>query len=97
MIEYAMKTVKLLATLRDIAGASQIEVSLDNVATVGDLIDAIGVVCPELKDMAIDEAGELTGIIHIMVNGRNIVWLQGMDTAISAADELCVMPMVGGG
>ena len=92
-----MKTVKLLAMLRDVAGAHELEVPLADGATVRDMIDALGAVCPALRAKVVNADGELTGAAQIMINGRNVKWLQGLDTRIAATDELCLLPMVGGG
>ncbi len=70
-----MASIKLFATLRDIAGAKVLEVSFENVSI----------------------ARDLTGQVHILVNGRNIMWLQGLDTPISEADNVVLIPPVAGG
>ena len=41
--------------------------------------------------------GELTGLVHILVHGRNIQWLQGLDTPICEQDILTFLPPSAGG
>ena len=96
-IDPAMKTVKLLAMLRDVAGANELEVALTDGDTVRDLIEAVGAACPALRAKLVTAEGELSTAAQIMLNGRNVKWMQGVDTPIAAADELCLLPMVGGG
>lgn len=91
-----MKNLKLFATLRDVVGAPSISVPFEE-GTVRDLISAIRQVNPVLAAKIVDDQGELTGLVHIFVEGRNIDWLQGLDTPIRPADDLFLIPPVAGG
>lgn len=92
-----MKTVRLLAMLRQVAGAEELTVPFAGGGTVRELVSSVGDACPELKAKVLDGDGELTGFVHIMVNGRLIRWLDGLDTAVALDDEVVMMPMIGGG
>ena len=92
-----MRTIKLLATLRDLAGTREITVPFENGGTVRELLHAVHEVSPELGDKILDQNGQLTGLVHVFVHGRNIDWLQGLDTVVSEADELMLIPPVAGG
>ncbi len=92
-----MKTIKLLAMLRNVAGAKELTVPLEDDCTVRDMLQAVGHACPPLGEKIIDEHGELSGGVQVMVNGRNVNWLAGLETKIGGDDELCILPMVGGG
>lgn len=91
-----MRKIKLLATLRIIAGVSEIAVDFEQ-GTVGGLIDQIRTVNPVLATEIVDEAGELTGAVHILVHGRNAVWLQGLNTPIAPDDIITLIPPSAGG
>lgn len=93
----AMKTIKLLAMLRNVAGAKELTVPLEDGCSVRDMVAAVANACPPLGDKLIDEHGELSGGVQVMLNGRNVNWLAGLDTKIGDDDELCILPMVGGG
>lgn len=92
-----MKTLKLMATLRDWVGDKVLDVPFEDGRTVRDLIDAIGQVNPELKAKMVDDNGDLNGVVHILVSGRNILWLDGMDTVIEADDQVALIPPAAGG
>lgn len=92
-----MRTIKLLATLRDLAGAKEITVPFENGGTVRELLHAVQQVSPELGAKILDQNGQLSGLVHVFVQGRNIDWLQGLDTVIDESDELMLIPPVGGG
>lgn len=93
-----MATIKLFATLRDIAGGIKtLDVPLDNVETARDLALAISGASPPLGKELLDAHGELTGRVHILVNGRNIEWLDGLDTPVNSGDLLVLIPPAAGG
>ncbi len=92
-----MKTLKLLATLRDVAGTKDITVPFENGQTVRDLILSIQGINPELGAAIVDTDGQLTGLVNILVQGRNTVWLQGLDTVIKDSDTVVLLPPAAGG
>ena len=92
-----IRTIKLFATLRDIAGTKELQIPADGIKTARDLIRAVQQANPALGAEILDENGELTGQVHILVNGRNIEWLNGLDTPISDEDTLVLIPPVAGG
>lgn len=91
------KTVKLFATLRDITGKKTITVPFEDGQTVRKLIDDISLIEPELHNKIVDEHGEMTGLVHILVHGRNIEWLHGLDTPIKKSDQITLLPPSAGG
>jgi len=91
------KKLKLLSTLRDAVGIKEVVISIENGQTVRDMIEVIGSVNGTLRKKIIEENGELTGLVHILVNGRNIMWLQGLDTILTENDEIILLPPTAGG
>jgi MoaD family protein len=91
-----MKEVKLLATLRDVHGSSRLEVPFTT-GTTREMIAAIGEASPAVAREMLNEDGTLSGLVHIFVNGRNIEWLDGLDTEIKEGDQLTLIPPTAGG
>jgi molybdopterin synthase sulfur carrier subunit len=91
------KRLKLFATLRDIVGKKEMTVPFRAGQTVRDLLDSIAEIHPELGREIMTDDGELTGLVHVMVHGRNIQWLDGLDTTIKEDDILVLMPPSAGG
>ena len=52
---------------------------------------------PGLRPEMVDEQGNLLQRIQIMVNGRNIRYLNGLDTVLSDTSSVAIFPPVGGG
>lgn len=91
------KTIKLFATLRDITGKKTLTVSFEEGQTVRKLISDLSTLEPALHNKIVDENGEMTGLVHVLVHGRNIDWLNGLDTTIRAEDQIVFMPPSAGG
>jgi molybdopterin synthase catalytic subunit len=77
--------IKLFATLRDRAGHTSVQVSLDEPASVQDLLDALAVSHPEL-------APALSTAL-VAVNKQ----FAFPDTLLAASDEIALFPPVSGG
>lgn len=92
-----MKKIRLFATVRAEVGEKYITVPFESGGTVRDLIDQIIARYPTLGGKMLDEAGELTSAVHVFVHGRNIEWLDGLDTVITESDEVFLMPPTAGG
>lgn len=92
-----MTTIKLLAGLQKIAGEPNLDLPLNGIRVVRELTAAVARLYPAVGAEIVDETGTLTGKVHILVNGRNIEWLQGMDTPINEGDTVVLMPPIAGG
>ena len=89
--------VKVYATLRPIVGGADVPTTVQPGQPIRDLVDEMVTRWPDLRAEILDANGNLQRRIQIMVNGRNIIYLNGMDTAISPDDSIAIFPPVGGG
>lgn len=92
-----LKTIKLFATLRDITGKKEMTIDIEDGQTVAQMIDQLRDQSPELAREIVDDNGELTGLVHIVVHGRHIQWLDGLETTIRESDIIVLMPPSAGG
>jgi len=87
-------TVKIPAQLRDTAsGNATVDVSGE---TVGQALDAVFEAHPALKDRISDENG-VRRFINLYVNGEDVRFLDGVNTATPPGCELTILPAVAGG
>jgi len=92
-----IKAIRLSATLRTLAGAKSIEVPLPPGATVRDLLVHLIDAYPLLADRVIGPDGGLSEGIQLIISGRHIDFLQGLDTPIGAQDDVLMIPPLSGG
>lgn len=89
--------VKLFATLRLALGRGSVQIESEGPVTVGALIDSVSeAVGQDVRSYLLNEDGSLQIGTMILVNGKNIHHLDGLDTIIENAD-VSIFPPAGGG
>ncbi|HEY8346659.1 MAG TPA: ubiquitin-like small modifier protein 1 [Symbiobacteriaceae bacterium] len=90
--------VKLFANLQQVAGCPRVEVSVGEDATVRDVLDALFAKVPALREHILEPDGQtVRPFVSIMVQGRLIRDLQGLDTPVTGVSEIAIFPPVAGG
>ena len=88
-------TVRIPTPLRRLtAGADQVQLE---VSDLSQMIDRLETDYPGVKERLLDEDGELRYFVNIYVNGEDIRFDQGLNTAIKSGDEISIVPAVAGG
>lgn len=65
--------------------------------TLAEMIDGLEQEFPGLKDRLCDETGELRRFVNVYVNGEDVRFQQGLQTALSGNEEVSIVPAVAGG
>ena len=89
-------TVRAFADYREIIG-NEVELVLPEGETIGALLSDIAECHPELKRQMFVKKGELKEFINILINGRNIAFLNNMATVLVDGDIIALFPPVAGG
>jgi len=87
--------VKIPTQLRAASGGDG-EVVVDG-STVTEVLDALFVVHPELRERLCDEDGGLRRFVNVYVGGEDIRFGQGLQTPVPAGAEVQILPAVAGG
>jgi molybdopterin synthase sulfur carrier subunit len=66
-------------------------------ATVAAIVADLDKRHPGIRDRICDESGAVRRFVNIFVNGEDIRFLQNLDTAVKAGDEVSVVPAIAGG
>jgi MoaD family protein len=88
-------TVKIPSQLRAAAGGAS-EAQVEG-ATVGEVLDALFDQHGELRDRLADPEGTLRRFVNVYVDGEDIRFGDGLDTAVKPGGEVQILPAVAGG
>lgn len=92
------QTIILLAQLRALAGDKTISLTVEDGATVRDLLRALAEAYPALGARVLGADGTLRPEIQLLVDGRHLSLLPaGADTPVAGARELMLVPPISGG
>ena len=88
--------VEFHAAIQNVFGEKSTRVTQSSPLTVRKLLD---VVCTshERHEKIFDDSGQLRSDVTIFRNGRNIVFLEGLNTELNNGDKIALFPPVTGG
>jgi molybdopterin synthase sulfur carrier subunit len=90
--------VNFYATLRQIVGKKTVDLDIPENSTAHQVLDEVIRTYPGLKKELLDGNGELYGHVHMLINGRDVCFLNnGLDTVITKEDTINFFPAIGGG
>ncbi len=65
--------------------------------TLRQLIDSMESQYPGIKERLCDEDGNLRNFVNVYVNGEDVRFMDGIDSATGDGDEVSIVPAVAGG
>lgn len=66
-------------------------------ATLGEIIDSMESQFPGIKARICDDDGNLRNFVNVFVNGEDVRFIDGVDSATADGDEISIVPAVAGG
>ncbi len=88
-------TVKIPTPLRSLTGDRD-KIDAQG-ATLAALVDELDGSFPGMRERLCDEGGGLRRFVNVYVNGEDVRFLEGLDTALGDGDEVSIVPAVAGG
>jgi molybdopterin synthase sulfur carrier subunit len=88
-------TVKIPTPLRGLTG-DQDKVDAQG-ATLSALVEELEGSFPGMRERLCDDEGGLRRFVNVYVNGEDVRFLQGLETALGDGDEVSIVPAVAGG
>lgn len=88
---------KFFAFIREVAGVNEVEVEVEDDTTIVDLIKKLSERLPQKFREFVFEGHEVSKNIIILVNGKGISELDGLETKLKSGDEVALLPPVSGG
>ncbi|MDI6871165.1 MAG: MoaD family protein [Bacillota bacterium] len=87
--------VQLFSLLRRLTKTGTVEVQAGTVKeALAALVERFG---PALAAELFDASGEVKPLYNLLLNGRNIAYLSGLDTPLAEGDTLTIIPPAAGG
>lgn len=87
--------VRIPTHLRRLTGGLS-EVEVDG-PRVGDMIDHLESEYPGIKELLVDQAGEIHRFVNLYVNDEDVRYLDGRRTVLEDGDRVSIVPAVAGG
>jgi len=88
-------TLKVFGGLREALGTPERSIRLSRAASLDTLLERLRIDEPAFAQR-LDE-GLAKGYLNILRNGRNVRFLDGLETQLSEGDVIACLPPVGGG
>ena len=88
-------TLKVFGGLRQLRECPIEERSIAADSTIEDLWAGLALDASEFVEKLRD--GVAQGYLHVLLNGRNIVFLDGSETRLKDGDTVAILPPIGGG
>ena len=88
--------VKFFATFRELFGGNSVELEFDEGTVMQNLLDFL---CdsPERWHEMFEKQSVLKTYVKVLKDGRNIQFLDGMNTRLEEGNVISIFPPVGGG
>jgi len=90
--------VRLFANLREFAKTKAVVEDIKSGTSVGDVLQKI---CARFgarfREQVLNKRGQPNENVKVLLNGHNIVFLQGTATKLRDGDVIAIFPPVGGG
>jgi len=91
-------TVRFIGAFRSMSGKSRLTITFEDIVSLKEAVKKIVKKLPKLKRALIDPELEDPGPnTLILVNGKEISVLNGLETILNDGDELVFVPVVHGG
>ena len=88
-------TVRIPTPLRRVTGG-QDKVDTEG-ATLAQVIDSMESQYPGIKERICDPDGSLRNFVNVFINGEDVRFLDGVNSAVGDGDEVSIVPAVAGG
>ena len=66
-------------------------------STLSDVVVSLEAQFPGFRERLCDDQGEIRNFVNVYINGEDVRFQKGMDSATKEGDEISIVPAVAGG
>jgi molybdopterin synthase sulfur carrier subunit len=88
-------SVRIPTPLRRVTNG-QDKVSVEG-ATLNEIISSLDSQFPGIKERLCEDQGQLRNFVNVYINGEDVRFLDGLESATKSGDEISIVPAVAGG
>ena len=66
-------------------------------STLSEVVNSLNTQFPGIKERLCDDDNELRNFVNIFINGEDVRFLDGLNSAVEDGDEVSIVPAVAGG
>jgi molybdopterin synthase sulfur carrier subunit len=88
--------VRIPTILRPLTGGAA-EVSVDDAATLGDVLNGLEANHPGIRTRVLDDDGKLRRFVNVYVNDDDVRFAAGLETPTPEGATVSIIPAVAGG
>jgi sulfur-carrier protein len=89
--------IKVFANFREICGGKTVTLSINDGQPIVSILDQLIEKYPLMAAEIFTEEKLVKPHVHVFINGRNIIHLQGLTTPVKVTDQIALFPPVAGG
>ena len=90
--------VRFFTTLREITGKKEELLEFSKPTNVDVVLKQLSKKYgKDFDDYMFDELGDVRGHLQVLINGRSVSTMRGLKTQLKDADQVAILPPVGGG
>lgn len=89
--------IKVFANYRDICGAKTVTLAVEEGQPIFSVLNQLIEQFPLMNDELFTKEQQVKPLVHVFINGKNIIHLKGLSTPIKVTDQIALFPPVAGG
>jgi sulfur-carrier protein len=89
--------IKVFANFREICGGKTVTLPINDGQSILSVLTQLIERFPLMDEELFTEEKKLKPLVHVFINGRNIIHLEGLTTPVKETDQIALFPPVAGG
>lgn len=89
--------IKVFANFREICGAKTVMLTVEEGQSIFSVLNQLIEQFPLMNVGLFTKEKQVKPLVHVFINGKNIIHLKGLSTPLKTTDQIALFPPVAGG